>query len=376
MKTAPVVRLPVAPTLELPGTALAWRQVTVGASEAGRVTERVKGWFSAAVEEGDVLVRLDDRRARARLRAAEARTRSARERYAEAQAGERPERVAEARADLRRAQAASKEADRNLQRIRDLRSRSAATQAQLDQAERASEVAREETRAASSRLDRILAGTRSEQLRQQEADWHMAQAEEELARIALGDHQIRAPFSGYVDKIHMEVGSWLDVGESVVDMVDLRSLDVTVLVPEDRVHRVPVGAEARCRFPSVGTTLERTGTVVSVGPLADLRGRTVPVLVRVQNPEHRLRAGMSARVEVPLEKPRPRTLVPKDAVLRALGAPPRVVLVVDGKAESRVVELGNAYQEKIEILSGVTPGDQVVVRGNERLQPGQEVSPE
>jgi multidrug efflux pump subunit AcrA (membrane-fusion protein) len=376
VSTKKVIRLAVAPSLTLPGTALAWRKVQVAAPEEGLVVERVRGYYSVAVKQGEVLVRLRDQAAKARYQAAQARTQAARARYEELLAGERPETVAEIRAELRRSQAAAKEAKKSLARTRDLLRRNAATPSQLDQEIRAAEVARQEAEAAKSRLDRILAGTRKEILRRQEAEWQGALAEEELAHLSLEDHLIRAPFSGLIDQVHVEVGAWVKKGGPVLDLVDASKLDVVALVPEDRIHQVPLGTQTSCDFPSVEGAITLTGTVASLGPRADLQGRTVPVLVRIENPTGRIRAGMSARVKIPLETPRERILVPKDAVLRSSHGPPRVVLVVDGKAQPREVELGISWGPWLEVVKGLKLGDVTVVRGNERLRPGQEVSPE
>jgi multidrug efflux pump subunit AcrA (membrane-fusion protein) len=86
-----------------------------------------------------------------------------------------------------------------------------------------------------------------------------------------------------------------------------------------------------------------------------------------------LAAGQSAILNLPVDRPRQALTVAKDAIVReASGAV--VFVVIDGHAERRSVELGEAMGDRFEVLSGLAEGERVVVRGNERLAPGQAVS--
>ena len=145
------------------------------------------------------------------------------------------------------------------------------------------------------------------------------------------------------------------------------------------------------------------GKVISIIPQADLRARTFPVKVRVKNPplndpsENRtvtIKAGMIARAVVPTGVKRQGLLVPKDALV--LGGPSPMVYVVDptvpdindpvgdkgtakassntGKARPVPVTMGASDGRLIEIEGPVKEGEMVVVRGNERLRPGQDVA--
>ena len=105
--------------------------------------------------------------------------------------------------------------------------------------------------------------------------------------------------------------------------------------------------------------------------------------VRVDNPATEngppLKSGMTARVTLPTGAVRDAILVPMDALV--LGVPAPLVYVVDidpatgdrGKVRPVVVELGVASGRLIQVVGALQPGEQVVVRGNERLRPGQEV---
>ena len=119
-----------------------------------------------------------------------------------------------------------------------------------------------------------------------------------------------------------------------------------------------------------------TGRVVKLVPRAELRTRAFPVRVLVKNRVQKksvvFKAGMLARVTLPVGKARKALLVPKDAL--TLGGPqPVVVVVQDGKAHMVVVELGVSQGDLIEVRGKLKQGQQVVVRGNEGLAPGRPV---
>jgi RND family efflux transporter MFP subunit len=125
-----------------------------------------------------------------------------------------------------------------------------------------------------------------------------------------------------------------------------------------------------------------TGQVAFVVPQADVRTRTFPVKIRVKNEitdrGPLLSSGMYARVTLPTGEKQQALLVPKDALV--LGGPQPMVYVVDtvdarqGKVKSVPVELGVASGHLIQVKGPLEPGKMVVVQGNERLRPGQDVT--
>ena len=94
--------------------------------------------------------------------------------------------------------------------------------------------------------------------------------------------------------------------------------------------------------------------------------------VRLDNEEKRIRTGMEAVVTFPLKGKRQALLVPKDAILTA-GANRVVYMVADGKALPVTVDVSGYYGSSVAVTGSLQPGVPVVVRGNERLRPGQPV---
>ena len=87
-----------------------------------------------------------------------------------------------------------------------------------------------------------------------------------------------------------------------------------------------------------------------------------------------LAIGQSITVSIPISAPRDVVSVPKDALVQARGGW-TVFVNADGKAQPRPVEIGVALGDRFEVLNGLEEGDVVVVRGNERLRPGQDIAP-
>ena len=120
--------------------------------------------------------------------------------------------------------------------------------------------------------------------------------------------------------------------------------------------------------------------MVRIVPQVDLRSRTFPVKLRVDNPRfekgHLFKAGMLARVRLALGPPRPSLLVLKNALV--LGGRNPVVFVVridpgNGRTIATPVEvvIGGAENALIQVTGALQKGDRVVVKGNERLSPGE-----
>lgn len=369
----PAVVEEVETTLSLTGTTLAYRTSPLAAPQEGLVVER-RVYFGVSYEEGALLLRLDDTAARAQRDAAAAVVAAAEARHAELVAGARPEERRVAKADLDRATAARVEAEAALGRQRDLFAKSATTRNLLDEAIRAHDVARAEEAAARARHDLMMAGTRREQIAAAAAEVRRAKADLTMAGKALADLTVHAPFAGTADQVLVEVGSWVERGGKITDLVDRSVIDVVVLVPERFVGEVAMGKPARCVFRRLDPPVEITGKVVSMGPMATEGGKAFPIVVRFRNDDGRIRPRMSVDVDVPLGAARPRLLIDKDAVLRAPGTPPRVYVDAGGKAEARTVRLGGAVGARVEVLEGLEAGDRVVTRGNERLQPGQQLA--
>jgi multidrug efflux pump subunit AcrA (membrane-fusion protein) len=203
----------------------------------------------------------------------------------------------------------------------------------------------------------------------------------EVARLAeqFERHTMFAPFDGFVTAEHTEIGQWVMQGDPVAEIVELKEVDVEIAVLEDYVAGLDTSVVGEVEISALsGKTFP--GRVALVNPQADARAHTFPVKVRVANEfaegQPLIKAGMFARVSLPVGKPVARTLVPKDAVV--LGGPSPMVFVAAGSPDKAVVKpvpvkLGAAAGTWIAVTGEVKPGDAIIVEGNERVRPGMEV---
>lgn len=190
-------------------------------------------------------------------------------------------------------------------------------------------------------------------------------------RYDISKAEIKAPFNGYVTREHTQVGEWLSSGDSVVELIDIDEVQVIVDMPEKYVFLVSAGDQVDVVLYSLPGR-KFTGKVVSVVPQADPRSRAFPVKVKVRNDEHVIKSSMSARVFFLLGKMKKAKMVPKDAIVS--GEAGKTVFVVRGGVAQPVsVAVGMSYEGWVEVQGGLTPGERVVVRGNERLRPMQRV---
>ncbi len=300
---------------------ISWYAGTVISRRDARLPAEVEGrlvWVAdvgSVVAAGDVLARMDDSFIRPALE--------------------------EQRAEVAREQARLKFFEAEVKRLQRLAKQNVAAQSQLDQVVSDRAVARSELRAAQARV---------------------LQAERRLERSVL-----HAPHDGVVMERYLDADEWADSGAAIVRLVGKQELEVQTWVPVQSLAYLGVGSELRLR----DAVHELVGKVVKQVSVGDDESRLHEVRIALQNSPWE--PGQGVRVAIPLAAPREVIAVPRDAlVLRRSGASLFKVLA-DNSAEQVPVTLGVAVEDHIEVRGAVVAGDRVVVRGGERLRPGQRV---
>lgn len=309
--------------LELSGSFVARRSATVSTELAGVVKE-IHAELGDRVAAGDPLLSLDDRLAQlslARLRAA---VRQAEEEAAEA------ERVAKETAELLPSGAFP------------------ATVVETNQAR---------ARAAGA----ALASQR-------------AAAAEQTERVAR--HVLKAPFSGVVADRVAEQGEWIVPGAPTFQIVDTADLWLEVELPQHRFSDLDPDQPVRLQADA-GPGSSMDGWVEAAVPVGDPETRTMTVRVGVDNSAGALSPGMSGRATFTLMDSGATLRISRDALVRRPDGSNGVWVVRGDAGQLRAtaarVEMGRTLGEFVEIESGLSAGDRVVVRGNESLTDGQAV---
>ncbi len=215
-----------------------------------------------------------------------------------------------------------------------------------------------------------LASAESE-IAEKEADLSRARAYQDMARIDLANATIRAPFPGVVSIRHTESGAFLGIGSPVVTLIDDSSLEIEADVPSERITGLDPGTRIRV---DLGRGAEVDAVVRAVVPEENplTRTRRVRFTPNLDGAAQNLAVNQSLTLHVPTAARDRVVTVHKDAVLNRRGQS-MVFVVEDGVAQPRPVKLGEAVGNRFEVIAGLPPGTLVVVRGNERLRPGQKV---
>jgi len=213
-----------------------------------------------------------------------------------------------------------------------------------------------------------------------EAALAQIRATDRRAQALLDRHTVRAPFDGVIREKLVEVGQWVETNSPLVELVETNFLRLETPVPQFYFSRVRQGTPVAIRFDSLPRQIFEA-TVTTTIPVSDINARTFPVRIDLHNDQGMLAPGMSARVILKIEdrSAEAALIVPADAVVRAPDGKTTVWTVEseDGvsKAQPREITTGRAYRNNIEVTSGnLAAGEQVVVRGNEILRPGQAVA--
>ncbi len=197
----------------------------------------------------------------------------------------------------------------------------------------------------------------------------IAEAAYNEARTMLSYATIKAPFDGMITKKHANVGDLATPGSPLLQLESETQLQVITHIPESLVLKISIGDRLPIYIPAA--ELEIIGIVQEVAPTADTRSRTAQVKLTIPSLS-KIRSGQFARVSLP--GTRGSALLLPETALQPFGQMERVFIVVDQIAQLRLVKTGLRHGSKIEILSGIEPGEQIVVSADTKLQDGQPVT--
>ena len=201
-----------------------------------------------------------------------------------------------------------------------------------------------------------------------------AEARRASAEKQLGYTEIRAPIAGVISERHVNTGDNVSAGNPLFSVVDPSSLRLEAQVPVSSVGSLKVGTPVPFAIDGFADR-QFEGTVKRINPAVDPATRQVRITVALPNKTGRLVAGLFAQGRVAVEA-RDGLVVPASAVDRR-GLRPAVTRIEGGVARRVEVALGIEDQaiDRVEITSGIAPGDTVVVGGARGIAPGTKVRP-
>jgi RND family efflux transporter MFP subunit len=202
--------------------------------------------------------------------------------------------------------------------------------------------------------------------RMAEQDVEQARVARDRARLDLARAAVRAPFAGIVAARLQQSGEYVAGGAPLLRLVNDRELEVVARAPLGSADSVIAGSAVDL----VDGERRATGKVRAVIPVGDDRSRMVELRIALTSP---WRVGTPVRVEIAPDNVRPVVTVPRDAVILRQGASYVMRVRPDNTAERVAVNLGPGRENHVQIDGSLRAGDRVIIRGAERLEPGQAV---
>jgi len=190
----------------------------------------------------------------------------------------------------------------------------------------------------------------------------------EEAGLNLDYADIQAPISGTVMQRAVELGDLVRANQEVFAVADLDPLLARIHVPEKRMHQIRQGQEARIAIDAFPEQVF-TSSVRMINPGVDPQSGTVKVTLEIPSQGGLLKPGMFATVRLITEEHPRALIIPKKALILETDEDD-VFALLEGKARRTRVELGFADGERVEVLSGLEAGMQVITVGQEGLKDG------
>lgn len=355
---APVVsasRATLANTLSVAGEFLPYQEVELHAKVAGYIRS-IHVDIGDKVSQGEVLAVLDVPELQAQVQGAQAGVRQTRAEILSSTSD-----VARAKANYVALHAAAE----RLQQASDARPGLIAQQ-ELDDARAKDQAAAAQVDAANSTLNAM-----QQQLGVSQAQQQQVSTMEDYSRII-------APFTGIVTWRYADTGALIQAGTSnsgsapVVKIAEVSTLRLRLPVPETIAPFVRDGDSATIRIDALGRTI--TGKVTRSTGALDASTRSMQVEVDVPNADGSLTPGMYAQVTLNVRRTGDALVVPIQAVDTSGPQPILLVVNAQSRVERRAVQTGIATANRIEVLSGLSEGEQVIVANQASFQPGELVT--
>ena len=340
---------------------------------------------------GAVIARLNDRDARLRLqqaqaaeRQAEATVRQARERVGLGRggsfnAGEVPE-VRAARRQYEAAEAQAKLAETNAGRYARLVETGDVARSVYDEARAQAETSRAQANAARQQYEAAINTARqnNQGVAVAQAALEGARAQTAIARKALSDTVIRAPFAGYVSDRPAAPGEYVTPAIKVATIQRINPIKLRLQLPEADAGRAQIGTLVAANV-AAHPQREFNGRVTAINPALDPASRAISVEAQISNPDNALRPGMFATAQLFQPEGETAVFVPRSAVINDAATNSSRVYALEGDvARVRVVQTegqtGAVEDGMVRITSGLSGGETVITNNLDQLFDGAKVA--
>jgi HlyD family secretion protein len=314
------------------------------------------------VKAGQVVATLESRDLSAAVTESKGQLDQAEANYRATSAASVPEEVIKAQSDLQSAQQALDASQRLLANRQKLFEQGALARKLVDDAQVSFAQARATFDAAQEHLRALQNVGKDEQIKAAQGQVESARGHYQSSEVQLAYSEVRAPISGVVADRPLYAGEMASTGTPLMTVMDISQVIARVNVPQNQAGSLKVGDAAT--LSQTDSTLQLPGKVTVVSPATDPNSTTVQVWVMANNTGERLKPGTGVHVAIVAATLPNAVVVPSAALLSSdEGGSMVLTVTADNVAHQRKVEVGVREGDKVQILSGVSPGEQVVVVG-------------
>jgi RND family efflux transporter MFP subunit len=207
-----------------------------------------------------------------------------------------------------------------------------------------------------------------------ETGLEQARTQQAIVRDNLANTRLIAPISGTVARRGIEVGEQAAPGMPIFTIIATDPIQVRAGVPEAEIGRIRLGQTVEIRVPALPNN-KFSGQVKLIGVAADPTSRTYMVKITVANSRKLLRPGMIAEARIKQDSQIVALTVPATAIVRDADGATQVFIYnpADKKVFARRITVGTVYGKEVEVTSGLSGKDMVVVGGQHRIREGSTV---
>jgi len=273
-----------------------------------------------------------------------------------------PEAVVKAQIDVQTAREARDNAKKVFDSRQQLFKEGALAGRLVDESQTAYSQAQGQLRTAEEHLKALQSVSKEEQIKTAAAQVQSAKAHLASQQTQVAYSRVVSPISGIVADRPLNVGEMATPGTPVITIVDISRVVARIEIPQAEASTVKVGQTATLTQPDSKEEVEGNVTVVS--PAADPSTTTVQIWIQIDNPGERLKPGTAMHAAIATEVYKAATVVPVAAILPGeTGGTAVLTVSSDSVAHKRAVTLGVREGNQVQVLSGVNPGEEVVVVG-------------
>ena len=243
---------------------------------------------------------------------------------------------------------------------------------QVDEANVAYVQARSQYEVAAKHLDSLEKVGKDAETKQAQAQLEAAKARNQGAEVQLEYSRILSPIDGVITDRPLYAGEMTGPGTPLLTVMDISRVVARANVPAEQLAFLKVGNPAT--ITAVDSSAELHGKVTVVSPALDPNSTTAEVWVEAQNPGEQFKPGSSVQVSILAETAEDAIVIPLAAILPTEEGG-SIVLVVgsDSLAHERKIEIGIRETDRVQVLKGLEPGEQVIVVGGLGLEDGARV---